>query len=166
MVLLLFGSPMVGNTLMALGNIGDRGLIYRICDYSSVIGTLNDPNGIGASPKRLVAFVDFNPELLYRTHHYVYSVPNHRPQPGYTETYELMSESNMDAVPKQLEEMQAEYLLICTDKSEGNFYKTISKDRNFHDRLADGESFPYLQPVPLPENAKQLRLYKIVLPNK
>lgn len=164
MVVLLFGSPVLGSILMTLGGVGADNVVYRICKYSAVLDTLNDPIGIGASPKRIVAFVDFNPELLYRTSHYVYSVPNHRPQPGYTQTYELMSEADMSAVPRRLGEMNAEYLLICNDKTEGAFYKVVSKARSFHDRLAEGETFSFLQPVSLPPEASQLRLYKIALP--
>jgi hypothetical protein len=139
-------------------------MIYRICNYSAVLATLNDPHGIGASPKRLVAFVDFNPELLYRTEHYVYSVPNHRPQPGYTGTYELLAETDMTRVSARLADLKAEYLLICVDESEGAFYRTMSKARNFHDRLSEGESFAFLEPVPLPSEADQIRLYKVNMP--
>jgi hypothetical protein len=75
-----------------------------------------------------------------------------------------MAESNMQAVPARLREMKAEYILICADRSEAAFYKILSKGHNFHDRLAEGEAFSYLEPIPLPPEATQIRLYKVSLP--
>ncbi len=166
MVGLLIGPMMVGGILMQWGSSAVSDVAYRRCGYDEVIGTLNDPAGIGASAKRVIAFVDFNPEILYRTRHYVYSAPNHRPQPGYTQTYELMAESDMAAVPGRLTEMRAEYLLICIDNSERAFYRTFSQTRNFHDRLVGSEMFFFLRPVRLPPKAGYLRLYKVILPGQ
>ena len=38
-----------------------------------------------------MAFADYGPILLYHTGHNVLSIPNHRPQPGFTATYRALT---------------------------------------------------------------------------
>ena len=48
-------------------------------------------------PRRTMAHVNFGPEILYRTGHQVFSIPNHRLQTGYTDTYRAMSATTDEA---------------------------------------------------------------------
>jgi hypothetical protein len=49
-----------------------------LCPLASLSRYLNDPEEWGDRPRTILALTDFGPELLYRTKHSVYSIPNHR----------------------------------------------------------------------------------------
>jgi hypothetical protein len=53
----------------------------------------------------------------------------------------------------------ANYLLVCPNMPESTIYRARNPG-GFYDRLARGESFAFLQPLPLPKNSP-LRMFRI-----
>jgi hypothetical protein len=124
--------------------------------------------GSMVAPARVMAFVDSGPELLYRTPHSVYSIPNHRPQPGFTTTYRAMTATDVAEAQILINKSGANYLLVCGAGSPLTFYGSrpnpdpSSGPMTLHEALVAGQPPTFLQPVALPEAAgTKLLLYAV-----
>lgn len=134
------------------------------CPLSSLAGFLADPDGLGKQSRRLMAFVDFGPELLYRTPHSVYSIPNHRFQPGFTTTYQVMTAESAGQAERLMRNSQVELVLVCPDwPLEGQFYGGAAGNPDgFYNALTTGAVPGFLREVTLPAHlARHFRLYAI-----
>jgi len=139
-----------------------NGNAHAICRPQEPARILADPKGLGAYPDTVLAFPDYGPELLYRTPHSVLSIPNHRPQPGYTLTFRIMSESDPNMALALLRERGIGFVLICIGSAEGGVYKPTGKGPSLYQRLAAAAPPAGLQPVAIPENeAGGFRLFKV-----
>lgn len=122
------------------------------CPLQDLAEVLNDPEGLGQTPKRILALIDFGPELLYRTGHGVFAIPNHRPQPGYAAGYRIMTATDPEAARRGLARLAADLVLICPGSAEDWFYDTGEPgERTLYRRLREGAPPAYLEPYPLPE---------------
>lgn len=143
---------------------GDGGLAVKsrkTCPIKPLSTVLNDPAGLGNSPKRILALIDFGPEFLYRTRHAVLSIPNHRPQPGFTASYRIMVAENFVEARELLSERQVDLIAICLGSNESWFYETDTGGRTLYQALSDGAPPEFLTPVPLPEDAGGFRLFAV-----
>jgi hypothetical protein len=110
-----------------------------------------------------MTFADYGPELLYRTGHSVLSIPNHRPQPGFTATYLVLSRASEGLARAMLAEHGVDWILLCPGKVERSVFAADGEDGDtLYARLAGGSPPPWLRPLPLPDDlASQARLYAI-----
>jgi hypothetical protein len=112
-------------------------------------------------PLRIMAFVDYGPVILYRTHHSIFSYPNHRYQSGFTDTYRAMTATEEEEARAILERRRVDLLLICDSPVTANFYRTDHGKPTFWQRLAGREAPDWLISVPLPEELDgDFRLYR------
>ncbi len=124
----------------------------ELCPLNALSQVLADPDGLGDRSRRVMAFVDFGPELLYRTPHAVYSIPNHRYQSGFTATYRAMTARSAESAETILRQSGVELLLVCPEwPLEGQFYGSDGASGLFYDDLAAGNPPSFLAPLPLPE---------------
>lgn len=136
-----------------------------VCPVDALAPILNDPAGLGTSPKRVLAFIDVGPELLYRTGHSVFSIPSHRFQPGFTTTYRIMTATDPSRARRLLAAARVDLVLICPESAEAWFYDTAAGAPTFHELLSDGRAPEFLEPVPLPEAvAGRIKLYRVRSP--
>ncbi|NNG02896.1 MAG: hypothetical protein HKM95_02190 [Inquilinus sp.] len=140
---------------------GDR---RATCPLRPLTAFLSDPDGLGAREERVLAFVDFGPELLYRTPHSVFSIPNHRFQPGFTAAYRIMSAADDAPAEELIRRHQVDLLLICPRwPVEAAFYQAATNGEiGFYDHLAEDVVPDFLEPLELPtEAAEQFRLFRV-----
>lgn len=124
-----------------------------VCPLPALSRVLADPTGLGGRPRRVMAFVDFGPELLYRTPHLVFSIPNHRYQPGFTATYEAMTAGSADRARTILEDNEVDLLVLCPAWSvEARFYGSDGGPGLFYGQLISGDAPPFLEPLALPDD--------------
>lgn len=117
---------------------------------------------LGSEPKRLLAFVDFGPELLYRTAHSVFSIPNHRYQPGFTASYRIMAAEDFAVAAALAAESRVEMIAICPTSAENKFYKPETGGRTLYRALAEGDVPDFLTPRPVPRDlAGGFRLFEV-----
>lgn len=128
------------------------------CDMNEAVAALNDTRRIGPGPQRVMARTDFGPEILFRTPHQVFSIPNHRPQPGYTATYAIMTSSNASKAREQLEQQDADLVLVCSDATSRQFYG--ADPDSLHTALTSGSAPTWLTELPLPAGQPRFRLYR------
>lgn len=134
------------------------------CPLTSLSRFLADPGGLGRRPLRVMAFVDFGPELLYRTPHSVYSIPNHRYQPGFTATYRIMTARSASAARALVQESRVELIVVCPNwPVEALFYGGDAGNlEGFYNDLAANTPPGFLQAVPLPDDLQRhFRLYSV-----
>ncbi len=132
------------------------------CDLSAISEFLMEqyPN----NKLNIIALADAGPELLYRTHHSVYSIPNHRFQPGYNQSFKLLSESNPDSALSIASEMNADLIQLCVGALESNHYKRIGAENTMYDQLAFENKVPdWLEEITLPASLnKNFKLFSVV----
>lgn len=132
------------------------------CSINALAEVLDDPDGLGSRPRLVLALIDFGPELLYRTRHSVLSVPNHRPQPGFTASYEIMTATDPDAARRRLEAAGVDLVLVCPNSAESWFYQAEGAGRTLHRALLADDPPPFLAPVGLPGPlARQFKLFEV-----
>jgi hypothetical protein len=129
---------------------------------SEVARHLSAPTGLGAHPQTLMAFVDFGPELMYRTPHAVFSMPNHRPQPGFVESFNAMTAADPGIARAIVARMGVDLILVSTHPLEGNFYRREDGQSTFHRRLVEGRCPGWLSEIALPPKFGQgFRLFEV-----
>lgn len=132
------------------------------CPIRELAPLLNDPAGLGAAPRTILALIDFGPELLYRTRHSVLAIPNHRRQPGFTAGYRIMTASDFAAAERGLRAAGVDLVLVCPNSAESWFYNTESDEKTLSQALQAGDPPGYLRRVALPEPLDgQFKLYAL-----
>lgn len=112
-------------------------------------------------PGTVLALADYGPALLYRTPHNVLSIPNHRPQPGFTTTYRTLSAADERIARAHLVESSVDWILLCPSAAERRFFDT---ENSLYRQLIDGTPPSWLDPIDLPEAIReQALLYAVRL---
>lgn len=137
------------------------------CPLAPLSAFLADTDGLGDRPRRVMAFVDFGPELLYRTPHAVYSIPNHRFQPGFTATYRIMTAGSAGEAHTLIQQNRVELIAVCPNwPVEAMFYggEALNPD-GFYNVLTTDAVPDFLEAVRLPDEVgRHFRLYSVVEP--
>jgi hypothetical protein len=120
------------------------------CPLMPVSRYLDDPQGWGDRPRRLLAHIDFGPELLYRTKHSVYSIPSHRFNPGFTDSYNVFSAADDGAAKQIVESRGIDLVLVCNGARLDRFYARNDGEETLRQRLIDGDIPAWLHRVELP----------------
>lgn len=110
---------------------------------------------IARLPKTTIfTFVDLGPRLVNVTHHKAIAGPYHRNGNAILDVHRAF-----DGSPERAREIMlrrgASLLMTCPNLNESTVYRARSP-RGFYSRLASGEKFAWLDPVPLPGNSPLL----------
>lgn len=139
------------------------------CPIRALAPVLNDPAGLGARPRRVLAFIDVGPEILYRTPHAVLSVPNHRYQAGFATAYRIMTTRDPARARRLLQDAGIEAVLVCPRSAESWFYRGEGGNNeagaapSLFTRLATGRPPAFLRPVQVPDSIKEsVKLYEVM----
>jgi hypothetical protein len=132
------------------------------CPRRSLITLLGDPRGLGATPKRLLVFIELGAEVLYRTPHSVFSIPNHRFQSGFATSYDVMTTTDFGRAHTLLRASGIELIAICPGSFEETLYDTAGEGHSFYEALSTDEPPAFVEPLPLPEEvSKGFRLFAV-----
>ncbi len=138
---------------------------YAHCPVTRLAERLADPAGLGARPLEVMAFIDFGPELLYRTPHAVLSVPTHRAQGGLRATLDVMTSRDDAAARRRLADRGVDLLVVCPGTAERAMYARVAGagGATLHDRLVAGVPPAFLEAVTAADGravAAPFRLYR------
>lgn len=110
------------------------------------------------APQTIFTFVDLGPRLITLTHHRALAGPYHRNGDAILDV-----QHGFGGSPERFRAIArahgASLLLVCPNMAESTIYTTRDKG-GFYDRLAHGERFDFLEPLPLPVRSP-LRLFRI-----
>jgi hypothetical protein len=118
------------------------------CDLRSVSEVLADPSGPWAAPRTIAAFIDFGPELLYRTPHRVLAGPYHRNRDGILATYRLLSSENPVESRRIATERDVSLILLCP--VEDRYYFERGRKIGLYHQLLEGRPPDWLRARELP----------------
>ncbi|MCA8909631.1 MAG: hypothetical protein KDA64_17330 [Rhodospirillaceae bacterium] len=160
----VLGALIIGPVLLQAGT-ANRSVNVAMLDICNV-DALADAIDRDLPPRPMLgimAHADFGPHFLYRTAHAVYAIPNHRWQPGYTLTYEVMTARDMDEARRIVGDAHADILVVCN--SGESFLTPDEGTPTLRQRLIDGDPPDWLEPMVLPPEAgADLHAYRVVEP--
>jgi hypothetical protein len=107
------------------------------CSLLEVGALLNDPEWF-PMPELILAHTDYGPELLYRTRHSVLSIPNHREQPGYRLTREILGHSDHEEAARMLRDRGVGGIVLCSGDITTGFFRFPDAPEPFVEWLARG----------------------------
>lgn len=122
------------------------------CSLSRLSGVLTDPDGLGERPHTIAAYIDFGPELLYRTPHRVLAGPYHRNHQGILAAYRLLTATDERKVRALAEARQVDLILLCPTADRPYFLRKEEED-SLYARLVDGRAPRWIHPLRLPRQA-------------
>ena len=136
------------------------------CPLAPLSQFLSDPSGLGARPRIILTFVDFGPELLYRTPHSIVSTPSHRNVQGFLDTLRVMAARD-DTVAKQiLLDRKVDLILLCPAGLERNVFASYSGQAPWYDKLRDGNVPSWIRKVPLSSDLQpDFKLFEVAIPD-
>ncbi|MBS0478152.1 MAG: AcrB/AcrD/AcrF family protein [Proteobacteria bacterium] len=109
-------------------------------------------------PGVMFSFVDLGPRIITISHHKAVAGPYHRNGDAILDVQHAFGRSP-DEFRAIAARHGANYLLVCPNMPESTIYRARNPG-GFYDRLAKGEKFAFLTPLPLPRNSP-LRLFRI-----
>ncbi len=133
------------------------------CPLKPVARFLDDPDGLGARQRTILAFLDFGPEILYRTRHKVVGSPNLRNVDGILDSYAIFSATEDETARAGIAARRIDLILLCPGSGEGDMYRANRDDPDLYQRLATGDVPAWLRVLPLPEDlAAAFKLFEPV----
>ena len=102
----------------------------------------------------IFTFVDLGPRLINVTHHKAIAGPYHRNGDAILDTHHAFG-GDPDAARAIMKRHGATLLMTCPNMSESTIYR-VRNPKGFYSRLATGEQFDWLEPVPLPAGSSLL----------
>jgi hypothetical protein len=146
-VLFLFGFPLLALGLSPAGREAKAGVP---CPVTAVSRWLAAEPGLNRETHRLLSFINFGPELLYRTRHEVVGTPNHRNGAGVLDTINALGRLPPEAARAVLERRGVDLVLVCRGTEEAVDYRTGNRGETLFAAMEQGRAPAWLQPIPLP----------------
>ncbi|RMH36885.1 MAG: hypothetical protein D6690_04335 [Nitrospirae bacterium] len=156
---LLFGAA-----LMAAENSMVGGTTPHDCPLIPLSAYLSDPRGMGTKEQTILAFIDFGPELLYRTPHRVVATPYHRNARGILDAYTILASDDETIAKKLMDTRHIDLIVLCpTSPTEPSFYRESHGDQALYSRLEYGQVPSWLKAIALPSPlAAHFKLFQVV----
>jgi hypothetical protein len=131
------------------------------CRLDGVTGILSDPDGLGARPRTIAAFIDFGPELLYRTPHRILAGPYHRNADGIVAAHGLLTSTDPMTWDSIAAARQIDLVLLCPPRDGLYFGRT--GEGSLYARLLRGTPPAPVREVVLPDGVPEgFRLFEWV----
>jgi len=121
-----------------------RVFLMRICEY------LAEAEKWQKHSFRILAHIDFGPEILYRTQHEVIGTPYHRNGLGILDTYNIMTAGTDDKALETIQKRGIDLILLCPESSESGVYSKSEQASTFYQRLCEDMIPNWLRKVELP----------------
>lgn len=107
----------------------------------------------------LMTFLDFGPEILYRTDMQVIATPYHRNDQGILFVYDTMAETNQYLIKQMIELRHVDYILIAPDSAERYFYNDGTG--SLYSLLKQDRQPDYIKKANLPQEIRDFKLFKV-----
>ena len=136
------------------------------CDLVGLSSFLDNAPAFAGEPLIILGFLDFGPELLYRTRHSVVATPYHRNSQGIGDSYRALTTEDEALSERLLRRRGVDIVLLCPTATERNFFGASPgpESARLYDRLARADGPAWLEPIILPEDlsGESFRLYRVL----
>jgi len=158
------GCILGGSTLMAAEKSEMKESNSNNCPLMALSRYLSDPKGWGDRERSIMNFINFGPELLYRTPHRVVATPYHRNASGIIDAYRVFSHSSEKEIKTILQTRKIDLLLICPASAiEADYYKDPGGGETLYQHLLDDPVPPWLQEIQLPHQLSEtFKLFEVL----
>ena len=166
--LILVASVAIGNLLMTAGQAEDHSSAEKtaadVCDLAAMSRFLESADNWPADKRlTILGFLDFGPELLYRTRHRVIATPYHRNDEGILDSYKIMTAGDPAEAKAMMDRRAVDLVLLCPNSPERGFFSTPDRSEHLYASLAADNPPDWLAPVALPEALRgEFKLYEKV----
>ena len=104
-----------------------------------------------------MAHADLGPEIMFRTPHSVFSIPNHRRQSGYDDTFHALTAKSDATARAIIERRQVDLIVMCrhgaiAQQFHRGAYSVNAEGPVFSERLLAGEIPSWLKQIALPDD--------------
>lgn len=106
----------------------------------------------------MMTFIDFGPEILYRTDLEIIASPYHRNDQGILFVYKTMAKGQEDVI-EELIKRHVDYILIAPSSSERHFY--LDQSDSLYNLLKSNRQPNYIKELVLSEEISYFKLFKI-----
>jgi hypothetical protein len=130
-------------------------------DLRAMAAWLNGPEFSHSTPETILTLLDFGPELLYRTPHYLIATPNHRNADGMLYLYDTLKAPASEA-RERLSRKKISLIILFPASHEGQFYLQENPTASLYQDLVAGHVPSFLLPLSPPENLGNCRVYRVL----
>ncbi|HSJ24969.1 MAG TPA: hypothetical protein VK929_09895 [Longimicrobiales bacterium] len=110
---------------VATSGVDDDDEVAGLCRLDGVARVLSEPESLGSQPRTIAAFIDFGPELLYRTPHRILAGPYHRNADGIVAAYALLTAADPITRDSIAAARQVDLILICPPRDSVYFGRYV-----------------------------------------
>ncbi len=156
--------PVVIGPMVALGETKARPKLGKTCHLKPLTQFLADRGNRQGSPKTILAYKDFGPEILYCTSHRVLGTPMHRNLEGFKDSLAIMKAQNFEMAKAMIQHRHIDLILICPNSPMefGTYADSSASKENFYTRLVEGAIPPWLNEIVLPSKLREsFRLFEV-----
>lgn len=130
------------------------------CALTGITPVLANPETFGSEARTILAFIDFGPELLYRTPHRVLAGPYHRNYQGIMDAYRIMTAVDLPAAQSLITHRKIDLILICP--SLDRYYFDRNEASTLYRLLAEGTPPAWITAIDLPSSVPSgFRLFEV-----
>ena len=161
-VTFVFGPIAIGATTKVLEQGDEKSWIVS-CPLTPMSEFLSQTNGLGDRPKTILTFVNFGPELLYRTPHKIITSPSHRNARGFLDAIRVMTATDDQEAKDIIDDRKIDLILLCPNEPEQSLYLSASGQATWYDNLREGNHPSWIRTILLPSDLQaSFQLFEVV----
>lgn len=159
-VVLLFGFSFVG-LAMVMSSDNETQVAIEADALEELCDWMVDNDVILGQQKTILTFLDFGPEILYRTTHHVISSPYHRNDEGILFNYTIMTSDDEADIRTHLKTRRVDWILLAPNSIERAFYDYDGSTESFYGTLLNHQLPFWIKEMELPEEQSEFRLFLV-----
>ena len=134
-----------------------------IAPLSQMCNELNKLSAKQKHPSRILAFIDYGPEILYRTNYEVIATPYHCNAQGILDAYWIMTATSDEKAHTLVHQRGIDMILVSNKSTEEQYYATAPKQSTLYERLRKDSIMNWVKEIPLPQPlSSSYRLFRVV----
>lgn len=134
----------------------------KLAPLLQMCNELNALSATQARPHRILAFIDYGPEILYRTNYEVIATPYHRNAQGILDAYWIMTAASDEKAHTVVHQRGVDMILVSNKPAERQYYSAGLKQSTFYKRLGTEGSVDWLREIKLPQPlSSTYRLFRV-----
>ncbi|MGH6954603.1 MAG: hypothetical protein ACREGL_10495, partial [Alphaproteobacteria bacterium] len=122
MAVFAIGFLFLGGAMLIVEKQSTSRLAGKACPLTELSRYLDDPAGWGARRRTILTFIDFGPELMYRTRHGVVATPQVRNEAGILDAHGMLTATDDGAAQALVAQRRVDLVLLCPRSTEEIFY--------------------------------------------